>query len=261
MPTIEFTDVTVTFPGTRRRPDVMAVQDFSLAIRDEEFVCLLGPSGCGKSTLLNVLAGFLPKAEGSVTVDGAPIGPPGPSRGVVFQDANVFPWLTVRDNIAFGPKSQGRTGPEIDAKINDLIRRVKLDGFEHSLPVELSGGMRQRVGIARTLVNDPPVLLMDEPFGALDAQTRITMQELLLELWERDRKTVLFVTHDIDEALLLADRVVIMTNRPGRIKHVMDVPLARPRHYEVSSSEEFRKLRSDLFTILRSEIETTPSVA
>jgi ABC-type nitrate/sulfonate/bicarbonate transport system ATPase subunit len=253
MPEIVFDHVSVDFPGQRGRPAQRAVDDLHLEVPNREFLCLLGPSGCGKSTALNVLAGFLPPTEGAMLVDGIPVTAPHPDRGVVFQDANIFPWLTVEKNVGFGPSLRGERGPALKARVGDLIGKVGLTGFEQHLPLELSGGMRQRVGLARTLINDPSVLLMDEPFGALDAQTRIIMQELLLDLWERDRKTVLFVTHDIDEALLLGDRVVVMSARPGRVKEVLDVDLPRPRTYELTSDPRFAEMRRHLLHELHGE--------
>ena len=246
--------VGVEFAKPGAKSSIRVLDDIDLEVADEEFLCLLGPSGCGKSTALNLIAGFVAPTDGAVTVDGDPVTGPGPDRGVVFQDANIFPWMTVAKNVAFGPDVQGRlSGTDLDERVAHYLDRVGLSGFGAHLPRELSGGMRQRVGLARVLVNDPPVLLMDEPFGALDAQTRITMQELLLELWDRDRKTVLFVTHDIDEALLLGDRVAVMSARPGRIKTVLDVPLPRPRSYDVLADAAFAELKNRLFHELRDE--------
>ncbi len=255
MADIELSEVSVAFPAPKRRgEDVVALHRLDLTVADEEFVCLLGPSGCGKSTALNVIAGFVPPTTGRCSVDGEPVRGPGVDRGVVFQDANIFPWLTVRQNVAFGPRLRaGREHPERRAAVDDIIERVGLTAFAGNLPLELSGGMRQRVGLARVLVNDPPVLLLDEPFGALDAQTRIIMQELLLELWEDRRKTVVFVTHDIDEALLLGDRVVVMSARPGRVKELLRVPLPRPRSYAMTRKPEFLELKAHLFDSLHAE--------
>lgn len=260
MPEVLFEDMSVEFPGPRGRPPRLAVSDMNLRIADQEFVCLLGPSGCGKSTALNVVAGFLEPTGGTMLVDGRPVKGPAPERGVVFQDANIFPWLTVEKNIQFGPRLK-RNAPDLRARTADLIERVGLTGFEQHLPLELSGGMRQRVGLARTLINDPSILLMDEPFGALDAQTRILMQELLLELWERDRKTVIFVTHDIDEALLLGDRVVVMSASPGRVKEVLKVDLPRPRTFEVTEDENFLAMRRHLLAELHSESEKAEGIS
>jgi ABC-type nitrate/sulfonate/bicarbonate transport system ATPase subunit len=252
---IELSNVEVTFPPSQRNGErVTALSGLDLSIGDSEFVCLLGPSGCGKSTALNVIAGFVPATEGEATVGRQPITGPGTDRGVVFQNANVFPWLTVQKNVGFGLTLQAAKGRRDNGeKVARIIKRVGLEGFEDALPLELSGGMLQRVGIARALVNDPSVLLMDEPFGALDAQTRIIMQELVLELWEQQRKTVLFVTHDIDEALLLGDRVVVMSARPGRIKEDIRVELPRPRNYAMTTTPAFMELKAHLFESLHSE--------
>ncbi|WP_254910486.1 ABC transporter ATP-binding protein [Gulosibacter sp. 10] len=231
------------------------MSDLNLRVKDQEFVCLLGPSGCGKSTALNVVAGFLQPTSGTMLVGGKPVKGPNPDRGVVFQDANIFPWLSVEENAMFGPLLRERKSAKLRDRAREMIERVGLQGFEQHLPLELSGGMRQRVGLARTLINDPSVLLMDEPFGALDAQTRILMQELLLELWERDRKTVIFVTHDINEALLLGDRVVVMSASPGRVKEVVEVDLPRPRSFDVTDEPQFIEMRKHLMEELHSESE------
>jgi NitT/TauT family transport system ATP-binding protein len=254
MPEITLDSVSVEFKRPGKNAEIVTALDrFDLKVKDREFVCLLGPSGCGKSTALNLVAGFAPPTRGRVLIDGIAVTAPGPARGVVFQDANIFPWLTVRENVAFGPMLQGADRKSIGPKVDAYLERVGLAGFGEHLPLELSGGMRQRVGLARVLINDPPVLLMDEPFGALDAQTRIIMQELLLQLWESERKTVIFITHDIDEALLLGDRIVVMTARPGRIKSSLEVPLPRPRNYQITTSSEFMALRRRLFDELSPE--------
>lgn len=259
MPEIRLDNVCVQF--TRRGAEkVTALERFDLVVKDQEFLCLLGPSGCGKSTALNLVAGFTRPTHGEVSVGGAPVRAPGPERGVVFQDANIFPWLSVRENVGFGPSVQGIDKKILGAKVDEYLNCVGLGKFGEHLPLELSGGMRQRVGLARVLINDPPVLLMDEPFGALDAQTRIIMQELLLGLWERNRKTVIFITHDIDEALLLGDRIVVMSARPGRIKTSIPVDLPRPRHYEITTSPGFIELRRYLFEELRPEAQRADEV-
>ena len=232
---------------------VVALQDIDLAVAEGEFVALLGPSGCGKSTLLNMVAGFDRPTRGRVTVAGAPIVAPSPRRGVVFQEPALFPWLSVLENVVFGPKTRGERAADYRPRAARILGQVGLEGFEDSYPAELSGGMRQRVGIARVLMLDPQVLLMDEPFGALDAQTRSLMQELLLAVWERHHQAVLFVTHDIEEALLLADRVCVMTARPGRIKKSIEVRLARPRALEITASPEFNALRLEVLALIREE--------
>ena len=254
MPDIIVRDAEVRFPGAGRGADsVLALADVNIEIPDQQFVSLLGPSGCGKSTLLNLISGFLKPTSGEVLVSGRRVEAPGPDRGVVFQDANVFPWLTCAENVAFGPSLRRQKPADYRDQVDHYLDRVGLLPFRDRLPMDLSGGMRQRLSLARVLINDPPILLMDEPFGALDAQTRIIMQELLLELWERDRKTVVFVTHDIDEALLLADRVYVMTTRPGRILDHVDVPLPRPRSYQATNEPVFRDLRLRLFEQLHED--------
>jgi NitT/TauT family transport system ATP-binding protein len=205
-----------------RGREVLALDEVSLEIANREFVALLGPSGCGKSTLLYLVGGFLPVEKGSILVDGNPVASPGPDRGIVFQHFALFPWKTVRGNILYGLERQGMAKQEREQRAMDFIELVGLHGFEDSYPSQLSGGMRQRTAIARTLAFDPKILLMDEPFGALDAQTRGLMQSELLRIWQRTPKTVIFVTHDVQEAVYLADRVAVMSARPGRIKTIVD---------------------------------------
>jgi NitT/TauT family transport system ATP-binding protein len=250
---IEIRGVWKEFAKGERR--VMALQDIDLDVAQREFVAILGPSGCGKSTLLNMVAGFDHPTRGTVKVEGEEIVAPSPRRCVVFQEPALFPWLTVMDNVVFGPKTRGQPAADYRARAAQIIEQVGLRGFEASYPAELSGGMRQRVGIARVLIMQPQVLLMDEPFGSLDAQTRMVMQELLLQVWERHHETVLFITHDIEEALLLADRVCVMTARPGRIKKSIDVNIPRPRAIEVTTSPEFNALRREVLALIREESE------
>jgi NitT/TauT family transport system ATP-binding protein len=206
-----------------------ALADISLDIAEGEFVSILGPSGCGKSTLLYIVGGFVAPSEGSVTVAGKPVTGPGPDRGPVFQEFALFPWKTVLGNVMYGLLEQGMPRAQAEAKARALIALVHLGGYENFYPKELSGGMKQRVAIARTLAYGPSILLMDEPFGALDAHTRTGLQNELLEIWERDRKTVLFVTHSVEEAVFLSDRVVVLTRSPGRIKETIKIDLPRPR--------------------------------
>jgi NitT/TauT family transport system ATP-binding protein len=206
-----------------------ALSDISLQIAEGEFVSILGPSGCGKSTLLYMVGGFVAPSRGAVTVAGKPVTGPGPDRGPVFQEFALFPWKTVLGNVMYGLLQQGVSKPEAEAKARALISLVRLAGYERFYPKELSGGMKQRVAIARTLAYGPSILLMDEPFGALDAHTRTGLQNELLEIWERDRKTVLFVTHSVEEAVFLSDRVVVLTRSPGRVKATVDIDLPRPR--------------------------------
>ncbi|HXP29621.1 MAG TPA: ABC transporter ATP-binding protein [Stellaceae bacterium] len=222
---IVFREVSHTYRPPRRR-SVLALDGVSLEVREREFLALLGPSGCGKSTLLYLLGGFLPVEFGGITVDGRAVVGPGPDRGIVFQNFALFPWKTVRQNILYGLEKLGVPRAERLRRAQDLVELVHLAGFEDSYPSQLSGGMKQRVAIARTLAVDPEILLMDEPFGALDAQTRALMHEELLAIMRRAPKTVVFVTHDVREAVYLADRVAVMTARPGRIKEI--VTIARP---------------------------------
>ncbi len=214
---------------TSSRQDHLALSDISLTIGDGAFVSILGPSGCGKSTLLYIVGGFVSPTAGVAKVKGKAITGPGPDRGPVFQEFALFPWKSVLGNVMYGPRQQGTKPAEAEAQSRALIEMVGLKGFEDFYPKELSGGMKQRVALARTLAYHPAVLLMDEPFGALDAHTRTRLQNDLLNIWERDRKTVLFVTHSVEEAVFLSDKVVVMTRSPGRIKQVVDIDLPRPR--------------------------------
>jgi len=214
---------------TKARRDHLALSDISLDIEEGAFVSILGPSGCGKSTLLYIVGGFVAPTEGAATMKGRPIKGPGPERGPVFQEFALFPWKNVLGNVMYGPRQQGVKTAEAEAQARALIEMVGLKGYENFYPKELSGGMKQRVALARTLAYHPEVLLMDEPFGALDAHTRTRLQNDLLNIWERDRKTVLFVTHSVEEAVFLSDKVVMMTRSPGRIRQVIDIDLPRPR--------------------------------
>src|SRR6476469_9404872 len=225
---IEIDHVSQVF-RTSGRQDHLALSDISLKIEDGAFVSILGPSGCGKSTLLYIVGGFVPPTRGAAKMKGRAIRGPGPDRGPVFQEFALFPWKSVLGNVMYGPRQQGLRREEAEAQSRRLIEMVGLKGFEHFYPKELSGGMKQRVALARTLAYHPSVLLMDEPFGALDAHTRTRLQNDLLNIWERDRKTVLFVTHSVEEAVFLSDKVVVMTRSPGRIKQVIDINLPRPR--------------------------------
>ena len=225
---IDIEDVSQVF-RTSGRQDHLALSGISLAIEDGAFVSILGPSGCGKSTLLYIVGGFVSPTAGVAKVRGKAVTGPGPDRGPVFQEFALFPWKSVLGNVMYGPRQQGVKSAEAEAQSRALIEMVGLKGFEHFYPKELSGGMKQRVALARTLAYHPAVLLMDEPFGALDAHTRRRLQNDLLGIWERDRKTVLFVTHSVDEAVFLSDKVVVMTRSPGRIKMVIDIDLPRPR--------------------------------
>jgi NitT/TauT family transport system ATP-binding protein len=248
---VEIWDVSVSF---RRGTTVNhALQNTSVDIKPGSFVCLLGPSGCGKSTLLNTVAGYVKPTTGWVRVDGQQVLGPGSDRGMVFQQYSLFPWKTVRDNVAFGPYATGAGRARSRAIADELLEMVGLARFAGRYPMELSGGMQQRVGIARALANKPTVLLMDEPFGALDSQTRATMQENLLRVWAEFKITVIFVTHDIDEAIFLADRVLVMSAAPGRIIEDVDVPLPRPRRPEVTTDADFIALKRHFLHVIRAE--------
>jgi NitT/TauT family transport system ATP-binding protein len=252
MPHLDLTDVTVRFTP-KRKPEVLALDRVSLTVEDNTFAVIVGPSGCGKSTLLRLVAGLQEPTSGEMLLDGTPIEGPSSERGMVFQSYTLFPWLTVRDNVMFGPRLKKLPAAECGRIADELIGQVGLKGFEQSYPRELSGGMRQRVALARALANDPAVLLMDEPFGALDSQTRQLMQELLLKIWQRHRKTVLFITHDIDEAIFLGDVVHVMTARPGRIKKRIPVTIPRPRGIETLTSEPFMALKREILGLMHEE--------
>ena len=240
-----------TFPGVRHGLPTEALQPVSLAVADNDFITILGPSGCGKSTLLRVVAGLDTPSRGRVLLDGVPVTAAGADRGMVFQSYTLFPWLTVRQNICFGLRERGVALATQDEIARYWLDKVGLTGFEHHYPKMLSGGMQQRTAIARALANDPKILLLDEPFGALDNQTRGLMQELLLSIWESERKTVLFVTHSIEEAIYLADRIVLLTPRPARVERVLDVPFGRPRTEEVKSDPTFVELRRQIWQSLK----------
>ncbi len=232
---------------------ILALSHVSLEVLPGEFVCVVGPSGCGKSTLLGAVAGFMKPVEGEVLVDGEPVRGPGADRGMVFQQHALFPWKSVLANVEFGLRMAGVSGKRRKMVSMRLVEMVGLTGFEHSMPSQLSGGMQQRVGIARALANNPAVLLMDEPFGSLDALTRVKMQELLLNLWQELRTTVIFVTHDVEEAIFLADRIVMLTARPATQKGIIDISLPRPRMKEVVTSHRFNEYKGKCLEMLHAE--------
>jgi ABC-type nitrate/sulfonate/bicarbonate transport system ATPase subunit len=232
----------------------LALQATDLDVAENDFITILGPSGCGKSTLLRIVAGLDHQTAGEVLLDGRRIEGPGADRGMVFQSYTLFPWLNVLDNVCFGLRERGLPRPQQLELAQGFIAQVGLKGFEQHFPKQLSGGMQQRTAIARALANDPRMLLMDEPFGALDHQTRELMQELLLGIWERQRKTVLFVTHDIDEAVFMGSRVVVMSARPGRIKLQREIELPHPRHYSVKTTPAFAALKAELTEAVRAEV-------
>jgi NitT/TauT family transport system ATP-binding protein len=249
-------EVTVAF-RTRRGGEVVAVDRLSLDVADRQIISIVGPSGCGKSTLLRLVAGLVRPTSGEIWLDGHQVTDPGADRGMVFQSYTLFPWLTVQGNVEFGPRLRGVPDERRQEVVRRYIQMVGLSGFEHAYPKELSGGMMQRVAIARALANDPEVLLMDEPFGALDAQTRAFMGELLLDIWQKTPKTILFVTHDIDEALFLGDRVYVMTARPGRFRAEVALTLPRPRTLEITTSEEFVEAKRQVLAMIREETART----
>jgi NitT/TauT family transport system ATP-binding protein len=248
---IEVRDVSITFG--KGKSFYRATETTNVTIEAGEFVCILGPSGCGKSTLLNAIAGYVKPTSGTVSVDGAEVKKPGPDRGMVFQQYSLLPWKTVYENVGFGPRMAGQSRTEAGSTANTFLELVGLKKFGHRYPAELSGGMQQRVGIARALANYPSVLLMDEPFGALDAQTRLMMQESLLEIWRKFNTTVVFVTHDVDEAVFLADRVLIMSAAPGRIIEDVKIDLPRPRVTEMATEPAYLDARAHCLATIKAE--------
>ncbi len=254
MSLIQVQEITVSYPRARSDRQLIALWRLSLDIADGEFVTVVGPSGCGKTTLLNTIAGLVRPAEGRVLVDGELVSKPGPDRAVVFQDYALLPWRTVWDNVRYGLEEQPHLRTNADSRIEAAIRLVSLNGFERSYPRELSGGMRQRVGLARAIVAEPKVLLLDEPFAAVDAMTRELMQDELGRIVARAGKTTMLITHSIDEAVRLGDRVVVATTRPGRIKAILPVNLARPRwEYDVKAHRDYIDLREQVWDLLRTE--------
>ena len=253
MALLNLRSVSRSFPLSGGAAATVALQATDLQVNEHEFLTILGPSGCGKSTLLRIVAGLDRHDAGEVILDGRPIAGPGSDRGMVFQSYTLFPWLTVRDNVCFGLRERRIPRPQQLEIAQEYLAQVGLSGFEHHYPRQLSGGMQQRVAIARALANGPRILLMDEPFGALDHQTRELMQELLLDVWQANRKTVLFVTHDIDEAIFMGTRVAVMTARPGRIKLDRSIELAYPRHYSIKTSPPFAAIKSELTEQVRIE--------
>ncbi|CCD98509.1 ABC transporter ATP-binding protein [Bradyrhizobium sp. STM 3809] len=253
MTTLVIDQVTRIFPARQGHAPTRALEPVALTIGNNDFVTILGPSGCGKSTLLRIVAGLDHPTSGKVLLDGSEVEGPGADRGMVFQSYTLFPWLTVRENIAFGLRERGVPEDKRNAVADRFIQQIGLTGFENHWPKQLSGGMQQRCAIARALANDPKILLLDEPFGALDNQTRVLMQEMLLGIWERDQKSVLFVTHDIEEAIFLGSRVLVMSARPGRIKADIKIDLPHPRSYKIKTSPEFVALKERLVEEIRAE--------
>jgi NitT/TauT family transport system ATP-binding protein len=246
-------NITLSFRAKNREP-VTALKNFALEVDRGEFVSIVGPSGCGKSTFLNIVLGLVRPESGEIQLNGKTISGPGQERAMVFQEFGLLPWRTVQSNVELGLELKGIPAADRSSRATELIKLVGLNGFERHYPHELSGGMKQRVGLARALATEPDVLLMDEPFAALDAQTRDLMQTELLQIWERTRKTVLFVTHSIEEAAYLSDRVVMMTARPGTNKSVLQIKLPRPRDYEMRLTPEFNEIKSKIWETLKEEL-------
>jgi NitT/TauT family transport system ATP-binding protein len=233
---------------------VTAIESVSFSIAEGEFVSILGPSGCGKTTVLNIIAGFLQPTSGRILLSGHPIDGPGPDRGVVFQSFALFPWRTVLQNVTFGLKMRGIPRVEREASAREYLKLVGLDGFEQRYPHELSGGMRQRAGVARVLANEPAVMLMDEPFASVDAQTRMGLQQDLIRIWERRRPTIFFVTHDVDEAVFLSNRIIVLTRRPSQVREIIEVDIPRPRHWEALIEDiSFRRLTHHVIGLLAAD--------
>ncbi|WP_213973895.1 ABC transporter ATP-binding protein [Tepidanaerobacter acetatoxydans] len=248
-------DITKVYEGESGEKTI-AIKNLNLQVKDGEFLCLVGPSGCGKTTLIKILAGLLLPTSGSILMDGKNVtGKPSKERGVVFQENAVFPWMTVEQNVEYGPKVNGLPKTVIKEISSKYIKLVNLSGFEKALPKELSGGMKKRVDIARAYANNPDILLMDEPFGSLDSQTRSKMQMELLQIWQSEKKTVIFITHDLEEAIYLADRVIMLTARPSYVFEEMIVPIGRPRDKSIKTASEFVKLRADLENLMEKAIE------
>lgn len=242
----------VTMIYSHRKSHVLAIQDLSFSVANKEFLCLLGPSGCGKSTALRLIAGFMQPTSGTIRVNGEVITEPGVDRGVVFQRHNLFPWKRVWQNIEFGLRMKGMPDNERKRRVSEYLTEMNLEEFRDSYPFMLSAGMQQRVGLARAYANDPEILLMDEPFGSLDAQTATRMRQLLLRVWSENRKTVVFITHDIDEAIRLGDRVVVFSSRPGRVIDSFDIDIPRPRADDLLSEPQYLELRRRLTECIQS---------
>ncbi|MCL4395008.1 MAG: ABC transporter ATP-binding protein [Chloroflexi bacterium] len=254
--TVEDLQKTYIDPYTGERN--LALQAVSFSIEEGDFVSILGPSGCGKTTILNIIAGFIKASAGQVLLHGQPIQGPGPDRGVVFQSFALFPWKTVLGNVTFGLKMRGVDTRERDRMAREVIELVGLSGFEEKYPHELSGGMQQRVGVARVLANHPQVMLMDEPFASIDAQTRMKMQEDLTRIWEQRHPTVFFVTHDVEEAVFLSNRVIVLTSRPSRVNEILEIDIPRPRKWkQLNADENFHHMTQHIFELLGHGLEVT----
>jgi NitT/TauT family transport system ATP-binding protein len=253
-PKVELRDISQRFPGSARGQDyTLAIDAINLHINDREIVSLVGPSGCGKSTILNLIAGFVEPTNGEILIDGRRLDGIKPERLVVFQSATLFPWLSVVDNVTFGPRMRGQSMSEYQPIAEQVIADIGLTRFGSHFPYQLSGGMKQRVQIARALVNQPKILLLDEPFGALDAQTRFEMQELLLRIWDQYQCTILFITHDVEEALFLSNRIYMLSPHPGRVQREINVPFDRPRTLSLFGDSHFSQLKAEILTNLHSK--------
>jgi NitT/TauT family transport system ATP-binding protein len=259
MSSIAARDITMVFPT--RGGEVRALDNVTVEIPDAHFACIVGASGCGKSTLLNIMAGLVRPSGGTIQVGDRRVDGPGADRGMVFQTYTLFPWLRVRENVEFGPSLKGVAGPERRRIADALLEEMGLSDFARAYPNELSGGMKQRVAIARALANDPAVLLMDEPFGALDALTRAGVQRFLTQVWEQHRRTIVFVTHDIDEAIYLADTVFVMSPRPGRVKDVVQIDLPRPRSLDDLATTRFGELKHRILAQIFADVDAEPASA
>ena len=253
-PKVILKNIQKTFRDPRRKTETVALRDINVNVVDGEFLCLLGPSGCGKSTILNLIAGFDEPSKGEILLDDRPVGKPSPDRGMIFQTAELFPWLSVAENIAFGLRMTGVSPTTYGPKVSRYLELMGLEGFDKHYPYELSGGMRQRVALARVWITNPTLFLMDEPFGALDAQTRLLMQELLVRIWIDARRTSLFVTHDVDESIFLGDRILLMSARPGMVRESIDIPFQRPRIYQdLIFDKDFNDIKNHVLNVLREE--------
>jgi NitT/TauT family transport system ATP-binding protein len=261
-PVLEINNLSKYYEDDYSDEIVTAIGDVSFSVARGEFVSILGPSGCGKTTVLNIIAGFLPPSSGTMLLNGKPILEPGPDRGVVFQSFALFPWKTVLQNVAFGLKMRGIARAQRDETAREYVKIVGLEGSENRYPHELSGGMRQRVGVARVLANEPEVMLMDEPFASIDAQTRMSLQQDLTEIWERRKPTIFFVTHDVEEAVFLSDRVIVLTHRPSRVQEIINVDIPRSRYWEdLIENQDFRRMTHHIIGLLAGEGEDKRRVA
>jgi NitT/TauT family transport system ATP-binding protein len=261
-PVLRVEDLRKTYEHDYTEEIVTAIDGVSFSVDEGEFVSILGPSGCGKTTVLNIIAGFLPPTSGTLLLNGRPIDGPGPDRGVVFQSFALFPWRTVLQNVTFGLKMRGVPKAQREKSAREYLTLVGLEGFENRYPHELSGGMRQRVGVARVLANEPAVMLMDEPFASVDAQTRMSLQQDLTTIWERRRPTIFFVTHDVEEAVFLSNRIIVLTRRPSKVREIVAVDIPRPRNWEdLIEDTSFRRLTHHIMGLLTGDERSLRRVA